>query len=227
MNKPLNLSMIALFIASLATGETRAAEEKAPDEDAVRCANLIYSENKTSVCFSDAFLQQAERDTNLVTEKKFTPTRLDSDKLFDFPFAVMTGEGSFELTPEQRINLRSYLTAGGFMIASAGCSSMSWADAFRREVKRVFPDRPPVKLDAEHPIFSTVYDVTSSRFRTGGARLPHLEALEVDGRVVLVFSPDGLNDSASEGGDCCCCGGNEVKSAKKLNVNILSYALTH
>jgi len=219
------LSAAALVATVNAQGDD--AAEATKEQQVIRCANLIYSKDKTSICFSDAFLMQAERDTNLVTSKKFTPMRLDSDEVYKFPFSVMTGEGSFALTPEQRANLRSYLTAGGFMIASAGCSSMSWGDSFRKEIKQVFPDSPLVKLDEEHPIFTSVYDVRSSRYRTGGARLPHLEALEIDGRVVMVFSPDGLNDAASLGGKCCCCGGNEVKSARKLNVNILAYAITH
>jgi hypothetical protein len=72
-----------------------------------------------------------------------------------------------------------------------------------------------------------VYDITQSNYKSGGPRLPDLEALEIDGRVVMILSPDGLNDTGNAGPGCCCCGGNEVKSALKLNVNILAYALTH
>jgi len=82
-------------------------------------------------------------------------------------------------------------------------------------------------LDADHPIFHTVYDVTSSKYKSGSQKLPVLKGLEVDGKIVLIWSPDGLNDTANAGPNCCCCGGNEVKSAKLLNVNILAYALTH
>ena len=44
---------------------------------------------------------------------------------------------------------------------------------------------------------------------------------------MLILSPDGLNDTANAGPSCCCCGGNEIKSAKEINVNLLAYALTH
>jgi hypothetical protein len=72
-----------------------------------------------------------------------------------------------------------------------------------------------------------VYDIASSRYKSGENKLPDLYGLELDGRIVLIWSPDGLNDTANAGPNCCCCGGNEVKAAKMINVNLLSYALTH
>jgi hypothetical protein len=56
-----------------------------------------------------------------------------------------------------------------------------------------------------------------------------LKALEIDGRVVLIHSPDGLNDTDAEDIDpsCCCCGGNEVHEARRINANLLGYALVY
>lgn len=193
----------------------------------VYCANLIYGSNKTSVCFSDEFLVQIQKDTNIVTHRRFIPVKMGSAEWFDYPFSIMTGEGSFTLTTDQRQNMKDYLSAGGFIVASAGCSSKPWNDSFRREIEAVFPDVKLQKIPPEHPIFHTVYDITQSHYKSGGTKLPDLYGLEMDGRIVLVWSPDGLNDTANAGGNCCCCGGNEVKSARLLNVNLLAYALTH
>jgi len=55
---------------------------------------------------------------------------------------------------------------------------------------------------------------------------PELLGLEINGKIVLVFSPHGLNDTAHTKG-CCCCGGNEISNAIKVNVNILTYALMY
>jgi hypothetical protein len=200
------------------------ADERAGE---VRAANLIYGKNRTSVCFADQFLAEVERKTNIKTNRRFFPVQMSSDELFDYPFAVMTGEGNFTLTGTQRDTLKDYLQFGGFVIASAGCSSRPWNDSFKSEITKMFPDTDLVRLEAEHPIYHTVYDITTSRYKRGGNKLPELHALELDGRVVMVWSPDGLNDSSNAGPNCCCCGGNEVKSAKQLNVNILAYALTH
>ncbi len=199
------------------------------DEQAgeIRAANLIYAKNRTSVCFADQFLAEVEKQTNIKTNRRFFPVQMSSDELFDYPFAVMTGEGQFSLTEDQRLTLRDYLQYGGFVIASAGCSSKPWNQSFKSEMRRMFPDSELVRLEADHPIYHTVYDITTSRYKSGANKLPELHALELDGRVVMVWSPDGLNDSSNAGPSCCCCGGNEVKSAKQLNVNILAYALTH
>ena len=71
----------------------------------------------------------------------------------------MTGEGAFTLTAGQRDSLRDYLTGGGFLVASAGCSSIEWARSFRAEIARVFPDVELQRLDMSHPIFHEVYDI--------------------------------------------------------------------
>jgi Domain of unknown function (DUF4159) len=228
------LGIAAVLLASLSLqaqppdhGDSQADVDNEPKETAVYSANLVYGSNKTSVCFSDQFLTQAREDTLIDTHPEFDRVDLASDELFDYPFAVMTGEGKFELTEEQALNLQDYLYGGGFLVASAGCSSEPWNASFKRAIRDAFPDLTLTRLDGEHPIYHSVYDISKSRYKKGPPRLPRLDALQIDGRVVLVWSPDGLNDTASAGPDCCCCGGNEVRSAKKLNVNLLAYALTH
>jgi hypothetical protein len=192
----------------------------------VRCANLIYGHNKTSVCFSDEFLAQIQKETNVRTNRRFCPVKLASDEIYQYPFAVMTGEGSFTLSPRQRANLRNYLSRGGFLVASAGCSSSAWNASFRAEIKQVFPERQLEKLAMNHPVFHTVYDIETmgGRKRRVDARL---EGLQLDGKIVLIYSPEGLNDTANAGPGCCCCGGNEIENARQVNVNLLAYALTH
>ena len=151
---------------------------------------------------------------------------MDSAELFKFPFAVMTGEGAFTLTQTQRDNLHDYLTNGGFLLASAGCSSAPWSTSFRQEIAKIFPDAALVKLDLDNKVFHTVYDVQqlNTKHAHDGAKL---EGLEIEGKIVLVFSSDGLNDTANAGGNCCCCGGDEIRNARQINVNLLAYALTH
>ena len=53
-----------------------------------------------------------------------------------------------------------------------------------------------------------------------------LEGISLDGRLGVIYSLDGLNDTAHTQG-CCCCGGNEITNCIQVNVNILAYALTY
>jgi hypothetical protein len=191
----------------------------------VNCANLVYGDSKSSVCFSSEFLAQASQDSHIRTNEQLVPVHLESAELFQFPFAVMTGEGSFSLTEAQRANMRDYLQAGGFIIASAGCSSEPWRDSFLREIRLVLPELSLERIDPTHPVFHTVYDI--SELKCKGSHRAHLEGMEIDGKIVLIFSSDGLNDTAKAGGSCCCCGGNEIKNSRQMNVNLLAYTLTH
>lgn len=198
----------------------------APVDDLIKCANLIYAGSKSSTCFSDKFLSTVNKETNVDTNRKFKQVKLAKAELFEFPFAVMTGEGVFSLHEQERINLKSYLTRGGFLLASAGCSSKEWNQSFRNEIKRVFPDQELKKITLDHKIFSTVFDITSVRLKKSSGSAT-LEGLEIDGKIVLVYSPEGLNDTANAGGGCCCCGGNEIRNSQEINVNVFTYALTH
>src|SRR5438477_27566 len=103
--------------------------------DAVECANLIYAGTKSSVCFSEEFLSTVASETSINTSRKFKAVKLGEREVFRFPFAVMTGEGAFMLADEERANLKLYLEKGGFLLASAGCSSKEWGDSFTREVQ--------------------------------------------------------------------------------------------
>lgn len=223
------LSACCLIITSVfvfAADKTATAATAAGE---VTCANLIYGNNKSSVCFAKQFLSEAEKDANIKTNKTFVKVKLESPDLFKYPFAVMTGEGDFSLTEAQRTNMRAYLENGGFIVSSASCSSTAWNKSMKAEIKKVLPKVKPKKIGATHPIFHMVYDVSKSNYKSSSAKLPVLYGLELDGKIVLVHSPDGLNDTSAKDApsSCCCCGGNEVKSARKINVNLLAYALVY
>ncbi|UCD48910.1 MAG: DUF4159 domain-containing protein [Phycisphaerales bacterium] len=210
-------------VPSLGRDDSQNAEER------LKCANLIYAVSKSSVCFSDHFLATVSRETNCQPERKFTAVKLAEDDAFRFPFAIMTGEGGFSLTGRERRVLKSYLTRGGFLLASAGCSSTQWDRSFRQEIRRIFPEQKLVKISMDHPLFHTVFDIRSIRLKKGGTT--QLEGLVIEDKIVLIYSPEGLNDTANAGRNgkrrCCCCGGNEIKNSHEINVNIFTYALTH
>jgi hypothetical protein len=225
MNKRVIYLILPIALLSASAAQNRSSE----DGEKLKCANLVYAVSKSSVCFSDQFLATVRRETNCQPERIFTAVRLAEEDVFQFPFAVMTGEGSFSLTERERHVLKSYLTRGGFLLASAGCSSAPWDQSFRQEIRRVFPDNKLVKIPMDHPIFHTVFDVRAITLKKGGTT--QLEGLEIEGKIVLIYSPEGLNDTGNAGRDggrqCCCCGGNEIKNSQEINVNIFTYALTH
>ena len=194
----------------------------------VQCANLIYGGNKTSQCFSDRFLTRLSSETRIQADPHFYKVRLDSSDLCRYPFAIMTGEGPFALTEKERTAMRYYLTHGGFLLASAGCSDPRWIAAFRREFAALFPGQKWTTLPLTHPLFRLVYKIDDLGTTHGllGTTAAKLEAILYRGRVVALFSANGLNDSP-HAVNCCCCGGDEIEKAEFINVNALAYSVIY
>jgi hypothetical protein len=194
------------------------------DMTEIQCGNLIYQGTKSSVCFADRFLGVAAHQTNLRVAPNFYPVKLDSDELFDTPFCVFSGDKTFTLTQHERDNLKKYLRDGGFILASPSCSDEHWDASFRREIKLCFPELALGRIPMSHPIFSVVNKISRLTDKYGRAGM--IEGLEIDGRLAVVYSKDGLNDvSHAEG--CCCCGGNQITECLNVNVNVLTYALLY
>ena len=189
----------------------------------VQVANLVYAGSKSSECFADHFLIRAENESTISTSRRFHAVKLSSDEIYNFPLLIMTGEGDFVLGASERTNLLAYLKRGGFLLASAGCSSTEWDRSFRREMASLFEDNELKKLEMDHAVFHTVYDVDKLSAKHGKPR--PLEGISIGQRLSVLYSQDGLNDTSHTQG-CCCCGGNEITNAELVNVNILAYTLS-
>ncbi len=212
--------MKTILLLALALPLTLAAKE-----GAVECGNLIYAGTKTSKCFSDEFLSTVQQKTSISTERRFKQVKLAGDELFKIPFVIMTGEGDFILTTAERDNLKKYLENGGFLLASASCSNEAWRGAFEREVKRLFGNDSLKDIPLDHEIFKTIFPIKDLKLSHSSGQ-SSLRGVTLKNKIVLVYSPDGLNDTSHTEG-CCCCGGNEINNSMEVNANILAYALLH
>jgi len=191
MKKLLLLFAAALFPAAPLTAK----------EGAVECGNLIYAGTKTSRCFSDEFLSMVQQKTTIKTERRFKSVKLGGDELFKFPFVIMTGEDDFNLTGKEREHLKKYLENGGFMLASPGCSNKAWTISFIREVKRIFGKDALVDIPMDHAIFKTITTIKKLPLSHGGEG--KLRGIMHNGKLVVAFASDGLNDTSNTEGCCC------------------------
>jgi hypothetical protein len=91
------------------------------------------------------FMSKASRDKIKTDYKNVKALRLDSDLLFSEkpPFVFLTGSRDFTLTDKEVENLRKYIRLGGAIWGDASVPGKGsrFDIAFRREMKRVMPDK--------------------------------------------------------------------------------------
>jgi hypothetical protein len=80
--------------------------------------------------------------------------RLTDEQLWDLPYLHMTGHGEVKFSDAEVARLREYLVRGGFLHAD---DNYGLDASFRREIARVFPDRPLVEVPLSHPVYHAVY----------------------------------------------------------------------
>ncbi|MCA9311366.1 MAG: DUF4159 domain-containing protein, partial [Phycisphaerales bacterium] len=207
MIRPRTLLCVAALLALLASVTLLSRPARAEADGVVSVAMLRYGpKSKTSVCFSGMFLRDLQYETGINVSRNFADVKLGSEELFEHPFAIMSGDGTFDVSAEEVENLRQYITRGGFLLASAGCSDAAWGAAMKRTLERAFPNAELKELPLEHEVFQTVWDITEFQSKKRRREI-HIYGIEIDNRLAVVFSPEGLNDTQNAGGGCCCCGG--------------------
>lgn len=221
-------AMATLCAASLLPGAWRSAAaqpQPGTPDSAPAVAMLRYAGGKTGECFGKRFLARFGEATDAEAAKLDSIQALDLDPA-THPVALLTGEGRFRLAEGEADALRRFVAAGGLLVASTGCSDPGWSASFEAALPELLaPGLPPLgPLPAGHPALARVFRVDTSAYAKGPPRLPVLRGSHrADGRLAVVWSPEGLNDTLGvEDSNCCCCGGNEVRSAEQILVNLLA-----
>jgi hypothetical protein len=171
---------------------------------------------------------------------------LTNPELVNYPFIYIVEPGRLVFSEPEVEALRGYLLNGGFLMVDDFWGEMEWYN-FYNEIKRVFPDREPVELSLDHPIFHAVFDlkekpqIPSINVAMAGrpygitweredAREVHFKAIHDDkGRMMAIICHNtDLGDGWEREGE------NEwyfhefsEKKAYPLGINIVFYAMTH
>lgn len=166
--------------------------------------------------------QQTGIDVDVRTEQY---VEVGSEKLFSYPFIFMTGHGSISLTDREAQNLRAYLENGGFLYVD---DDYGFDKSFRRELKKVFPEKELVELPFSHGIYHVHYDFPNGlpKIHEHDKKPPQGFGIFHDGRLVLFYTyesnlADGWADPDVHKNP------EEVRlKALKMGLNIIVWALT-
>lgn len=101
-------------------------------------------------------LAEIGRRTLLPVAAREQVVTITGPDLWDMPFIYMTGHGNVLFSDDEVLILRRYLENGGFLHAD---DNYGMDESFRREIARVFPNRPLVEVPLDHPVYSVVYEM--------------------------------------------------------------------
>ena len=151
--------------------------------------------------------------------------KLTTKELRGHPYLYMTGHGNIRFTDEEIIQLREYLMGGGFLHTD---DNYGLNTSFRREMKRVFPDRDFVELPHDHAIFHSYFDMPSGlpKIHEHDGKPPQLFALYNEDRIMVIYSyesdlGDGWEDEEVHNDPSAL-----RVAALQMGVNIIYFALT-
>lgn len=104
-------------------------------------------------------LKFVAQNTNIKTNPKYEFVDLSTGNIFAYPFLFMTGHGNVVFSDSDAKKLRSYLEGGGFLYVD---DDYGLDKAFRREMKKVFPEKDLIELPFNYGLYNCLFD-----FRTG------------------------------------------------------------
>lgn len=132
-------------------------------------------------------LREIRARTGLRVSERPLQLKITDPNLWSQPFIYLTGHGNIRFTEEEVQILRKYLSSGGFLHAD---DNYGMDESFRRELKRVFPDKELVELPAAHPIYHVMYDFPQGlpKVHLHDGKRAQGFAIVHDGRVVVFYS---------------------------------------
>jgi len=96
-----------------------------------------------------------EKHTGIDMADEQTVVEASSPELFRYSYLYMNGHGNVRFSEKDLSRLRHYLENGGFLHAD---DNYGMDQSFRREMKRLFPDKEWVELPFDHPIYHQTFD---------------------------------------------------------------------
>ncbi|MCK4357578.1 MAG: DUF4159 domain-containing protein [Candidatus Cloacimonetes bacterium] len=181
--------------------------------------------NDTSVIPN--LLREINNRTNIKAAEDQVIVSLKDNRIFDYPFLYLTGHGNIVLSDEEIKNLREYLKKGGFLYIDDDYGLDKY---FRREIAKVFPNKPLQELPSSHPIFNCFYHFENGlpKIHEHDNKRPQAFALfDNFGRMIVLYT---YESNISDGW-----ASPEVhrdppeirKMAFRMGINMVYYVLTH
>jgi hypothetical protein len=162
----------------------------------------------------------------------------DSD-IYKYPILYMHGRTRFQLSSQERQQMKEYLERGGVLFADACCGASQFDQSFRSLMEQTFPGKKLQRIPPDHEMFTTRigHDIRRVKRRVPEAENPKaalntliqegepfLEGIEIEGRWAVIYSKYDIS-CALERQASLTCAGYVPDDALRIAVNVVLYAL--
>ena len=151
--------------------------------------------------------------------------KLTDDNANQYPYLYLTGHGNIKFSDNEIISLRSILLNGGFLHVD---DNYGLDKSFRREIKKVFPNKDLIQLPKDHPLFNSYF-----RFPNGLPKIHEHDnapaqayALYEGNRMILVYTFESDLGDGWEDANVHKDPWKIREAALKMGVNIIYFVLT-
>ena len=132
-------------------------------------------------------LNYVANNTNIKTISEYKFVELGSDEMFSYPFLFLTGHGNIVLSSDEAAKLRRYLLNGGFLYVD---DDYGLDNAFRREIKKVFPEKELVELPFNYGLYNCLFQFNFGPPKTHehDNKPPQGFGIFIDGRLAVYYT---------------------------------------
>ena len=170
-------------------------------------------------------LKYLETNTAISAQDEEIRINLSDKDAHQYPYLYLTGHGNIRFTDEEVIALRSILMDNGFLHADDNYGKDA---SFRREIRRLFPNKKFVPLPNDHPIFHSYYSFPNGlpKVHEHDGKPPQALALFENDRMIVLYTyesdlGDGWEDASVHEDPWPI-----REAALQMGVNIIYYSLT-
>ena len=126
-------------------------------------------------------------NTNVPIDLIEKKSKIGEDIFIKSQYLYLTGHGNIKFSDEEAIILRNHLLSGAFLHAD---DNYGMDNSFRREMKKVFPEKEWVELPFSHPIFHAYYDFPNGlpKIHKHNDQPPQALALFDNDRLIVLYT---------------------------------------
>jgi hypothetical protein len=171
-------------------------------------------------------IQAIRTRTTLAVEPEEARVRLTDARIWEYPFLHVTGHGNIKFSDVEVERLRDWINRGGFLHVD---DNYGLNESFRREIARVYPDRPLVEVPLDHPIYHLVYDFPKGlpKIHEHDGKPPKAYGIFIGGRLAVLYTYESdLGNGWEDVGTYPEDPPHLHEEAIKMGVNLFVYAAT-